>query len=398
MIYVGIDIAKKAHEVCFFDQASDSILGGNSFKIPNTSSGMEKLKAKMELYDITPDNTVIGMEATGHYWMVLHAFLLELGFDVKVINPLVTDAYRGLLIRRSKNDRIDALIVAKVLMLGEYVEAPQPDEDTLSLRQLCRFRLWQVDSCSDLKRKAIGLLDQIFPEYETLFSDVFGKTSKEILRSYTTPEELLAVSGKKLVKLLQKVSKGRFGEGKALELKQTARNSIGLRFSVDAFAFQIRQVIEQIEFIEEQIEQIDEQITQYMEQMDTHITSIPGVGAVYGAVIVSEIGDISRFEEGKKIVSYAGLDATVNESGEFKGTQSHMSKRGSPYLRKAIFGAALVASWNDPELSKYYHSLRERGKHHLVAVGAVARKLCYYIHAVLSENRPFEKRGEPMKN
>ena len=132
-----------------------------------------------------------------------------------------------------------------------------------------------------------------------------------------------------------------------------------------------------------------------MEQIDTHITSILGVGAVYGAVIVSKIADISRFEKGEKILSYAELDATVNESGECKGTQSHMSKRGSPYPRKAIFGAALVASWNDSELSKYYDPLRERGKHHLVAVGAVARKLCYYIHAVLSENRPFEKRGEP---
>lgn len=396
MIYVGIDIAKKAHEICFLDE-SGSILGGNSFKISNTASGMEKLKAKMELCGVTPDNAVVGMEATGHYWMVLHAFLLELGFDVKVINPLVTDAYRGMLIRRSKNDRIDALVVAKVLKLGEYVEAPVHDEETLSLRHLCRFRLWQVDTCSDLKRKAIGLLDQVFPEYETLFSNVFGKTSKEILRSYTTPEELLAVSSKKLIKILHKASKGRFGEDKALELKETARKSIGLRFSIDAFAFQIRQVIEQIEFIEEQIQQVDAEITQYMEQMDTYITSIPGVGAVYGAVIVSEIGDVSRFKEGKQLVSYAGLDASVSESGEFKGTQSHMSKRGSAYLRKAIFGAALVASWSDPELSKYYHSLRERGKHHLVAVGAVSRKLCYYIHAVLSENRPFEKRGETLK-
>jgi len=110
------------------------------------------------------------------------------------------------------------------------------------------------------------------------------------------------------------------------------------------------------------------------------------------AVILSELGNINRFPSGKQIVSYAGIDASVNESGSFKGNQASMSKRGSAYLRRAIFGAAFVASWADPELSEYYQRLRARGKHHYVAVGAVARKLCYIIYAVLSENRPFEQR------
>jgi transposase len=130
-----------------------------------------------------------------------------------------------------------------------------------------------------------------------------------------------------------------------------------------------------------------------MEKLDSPITSIPGIGPVYGAVILAEIGSINRFPGGKQLVSYAGIDASVHESGEFTGTQSHISKRGSPYLRRAIFGAAFIASWSDPELSDYYKRLRDRGKHHYVAVGAVARKLCYIIYAVLSENRPFEKRS-----
>ena len=122
-------------------------------------------------------------------------------------------------------------------------------------------------------------------------------------------------------------------------------------------------------------------------------TSVPGVGPVYGAVILSEIGDIHRFPSGKQLVSYAGIDATVHESGEFQASQMHMSKRGSPYLRRAIWGAAFVASHSDPELTAYYQRLRARGKHHHVAVGAVARKLCYILYAVLSENRPFEVRA-----
>lgn len=135
------------------------------------------------------------------------------------------------------------------------------------------------------------------------------------------------------------------------------------------------------------------EIASYMDSLDSPITTIPGVGPVYGATILSELGDMKRFPGGKQIVSYAGLDASVHESGDFKGSQAHMSKRDSAYLRRAIFGAAFIASWSDPELSEYYKRLRARGKHHYVAVGAVARKLCYIIYAVLTENRPFERRS-----
>lgn len=392
MYYIGIDIAKRGHEVCFTDEKGD-VLDGNSFNIPNTVSGIDKLRQKLEKFGLHPGNAIVGMEATGHYWLVLYSWLVEQGFDVKVINPLVTDAYRHLLIRKVKNDRIDAEIVAAVLRLGEYQETAIADNHTLALRQLCRFRLWQVESCSGLKRKVIALLDQIFPEYEKLFSDVFGMSSKELLKAYTTPEEIAGIHTRTLATLLERASRGRFGKEKALEIKAVARQSLGITIGVDAFAFQLRQIIEQIEFIEMQVEGLDREIEAYMEKLQSPVTTLPGVGPVYGAVILAEIGDISRFPSGKQIVSYAGLDATVNESGESQGRRTPISKRGSPYLRRALWGAAFVAAFHDPELSVYYQKLRQRGKHHGVAVGAVARKLCYLVFAVLSENRPYEVRG-----
>lgn len=111
---------------------------------------------------------------------------------------LVTDGYRHMQVRKAKTDRIDAEVVAKVLRLGEYQETAIPDEDILGIRQLCRYRLWLVSSCSDLKRKIIALLNQVFPEYGHLFSDVFGMASKELLKAYATPEEMLSVSTRKL--------------------------------------------------------------------------------------------------------------------------------------------------------------------------------------------------------
>lgn len=390
MYYIGIDISKHSHEISILDVSQGIV--EPSKKVANTAAGAAKLLALFEKHQVLPENCLIGMESTGHYWLVFYSFLINQGYSVKVINPIVTDAYRNMLIRKVKNDAVDAQVIAKVLMLGEYQESPVANEETLALRQLCRFRAFEVDTCSDLKRKTIALLDQVFPEYESLFSDTFGISSREVLSNFSTPEELSQINTRKLSNLLSKSSKGHFGMEKALELKAVASKSLGIKIATDAFAFQLRQLIDQLEFIEEQVDELDAQIEEYMKRTNSFITTIPGIGPVLGAVIVSEIGDISRFNDGKKLVAYAGLDASVSQSGDFEGSQMHMSKRGSPYLRRAIYTAANVASWSDPDLSAYYKRLKARGKHHNVAVGAIARKLCYIIFAVLSENRAFESR------
>jgi transposase len=390
MFYVGIDIAKNSHEAAILSDSGELV--GSTLKVANTTSGAQKLLSSLAKAGVPTDNAVIGMEATGHYWLAIYSFLVGQGFAVKVINPIVTDAYRNMSVRKAKTDQIDAVVIAKVLRLGEYKESPTANEQTLALRQLCRFRAYEVDLCSDLKRKSIALLDQIFPEYAKLFSDTFGVASREVLLNYSTPEELSQINTRKLTNLLDKASHGRFGKDKALQIKDAAVHSLGITIATDAFAFQLRQLLEQISFIEDQVEQLDLEIAAYMKQTDSFITTIPGIGPVLGAVIISEVGDISRFEDGKKLVAYAGIDASVSQSGSFEGTQMHMSKRGSPYLRRALYTAAGVAAFHDPELSAYYQRLRQRGKHHGVAVGAIARKLCYIVFSVLSENRPFEHR------
>lgn len=182
------------------------ILDGNTFNIPNTLSGLEKFQKMLNKYGLNSNNVLVGMEATGHYWLVLYSWLIEQDFNVKLINPIVTNAYRKMHIRKTKNDRIDAEVVARVIMLGEYQETPVAEETTLSLRQLCRFRLSQVQTCGDSKRKCIAVLDQVFPEYSNLFTDAFGISSKTILKEYSTPEELASIHTTKLTNLLKVVS------------------------------------------------------------------------------------------------------------------------------------------------------------------------------------------------
>ncbi len=247
-----------------------------------------------------------------------------------------------------------------------------------------------VDSCSDCKRRVIALLDQVFPEYQKFFSDTFGTSSKEILLKYPTSEDILSISTKKLSKILEKASKGRFSLEKAENLKFVAEHSFGVSFAKDAFSFQIKQLIQQVIFIENQIEDLETQISNLLSKTNQVITTISGIGETLGAIIVSEIGDIHRFDSTSKLVAFAGLDVKVNQSGEFSGTKNKISKRGSPYLRRAIRLAAKKAAFCDPVLSDYYQSLKCRGKHHLTAVGAVARKLCNVIFVILRENRAYQ--------
>jgi transposase len=190
--------------------------------------------------------------------------------------------------------------------------------------------------------------------------------------------------------LLDKASKGRFRLEKAEQIKKAASGSFGVRFAKDAFSFQIRQLTEQICFLEKQLGDLDKEITKLLAKTNSVITTIPGVGTVLGAAIVSEIGDIGRFDTPGKLVAFAGLDASVSQSGEFTGTRGKLSKRGSPHLRRAIWMAASRACFCDEILSAYYQSLRARGKHHLTAVSAAARKMCNVIFAILKENRPYQ--------
>lgn len=388
MFYCGIDIAKYKHEASVIDTNGKALLDSISFS--NDKQGCEKIIAVFQKFEISPADVIIGMEATGHYWLSVYAFLLELGYNVKVINPIQSEAFRKMYIRQTKNDSKDSYIIAQIMRFGEYSATSLSEENIIALRQLSRYRLALVDSCGDCKRRVIALLDQVFPEYDKLFSDTFGSSSTELLLNCPTPEDMLAISTRKLTNILNKASRGRLGKEKAEEIKAAAKDTFGVAFAKDAFSFQIKQLIQQIVFTEKQLSELEEQISELLHQTNQYITTITGIGDVLGVIIVSEIGDINRFERSNQLVAFAGLDVTVKQSGEFSGSKNKISKRGSPYLRRAIWLAANRAAFCDPILSEYYQSLKAREKHHLTAVGAVARKLCNIIFVILKENRPYQ--------
>ena len=388
MLFVGIDIGKNNHVASMMDEYEKVVF--KAFSFSNTTDGGNALFSKLSSYSSNPSDFEIGMEATGHYWLSIYSFLFEKGFLLHVINPIQTDGWRkGTEIRKRKNDIIDSVLIADLIRYGQFVQTRLADEDLFSLRTLTRFRTYLVESISDLKRKVVCVLDQIFPEYQSIFSDIFGKTSKEILLQFSSPVDFETISSQSLAELLAQLSRQKVGAAKAEQLKAAASSSFGITFAKNSFTFQLKALIEQISFIENQVKETESEISNIMRKLDSPITTITGIGNVTGAAIISEIGDISKFDNPRKLVAFAGLDATVTQSGQFEATHNVMSKRGSPYLQKAIFQAALIASFHDPVLSVYYQKKKAEGKHHLTCVGAVARKMCNIIYAVLKNNQPY---------
>ena len=388
MIIIGIDIGKNKHEATLIDEKGNII--GKSIKFENSTAGFNKLISSINNYNISNDKFVFSMEATGHYWLALFSKLVESDYNVQVINPIQTDACRKFYIRETKNDSKDSFLIAQVTRFNGYSKTTLPDEVMISLKELTRFRTFLVDDISDYKRKATVVLDKIFPEYTQIFSDTFGKTSKEILTKYPLPKDILNEDLESLAKVLSTSSKGRLGSSKAEQLQNLAKESFCIKFATEALVMEIKSILSTIEHLQNQVSKLDEKIAVLLRSLGTTIETIPGIGPVLGAIIVSEIGDINRFSHASKLVAYAGIDPTVKQSGEFNATKNRMSKRGTPYLRRALWTASIVAAFNDPNLHEYYLKKKNEGKHHGTIIGAIARKLIYRIFIVLKDNIPYQ--------
>ena len=387
MIAVGIDIAKRTHEACFMSQAGQEIGKPRHFR--NTRAGVRALLD--DLQQLT-EPAMIGLEATGHYWLALHDELVRAGHTVQVLNPLQTHAYRKTTVRKVKNDRKDAWLIADVVRIGRGRAAYVPDEMILQLRELTRFRWGLVDQIGDAKRRLLTILDRVFPEYETLFSEVFLKSSRALLQQATTAAEFAEADLSELTAVLEQASRGRLGQTKAEAVQTAARESLGLAKLGGVAGFELRALLDQITFLEQQVAATEQQIEGLLAPCEQHVTEIKGIGPVLGASLVAEIGDISRFPRLESLVAYAGIDPSEFSSGEFTATETHMSKRGSPYLRRALWLAAVSASRSNPDLAAYLQRRLDQGKPWGTAMGAVARKLLSRIYVILEHNRPYEVR------
>ena len=386
--FLGIDIAKTNHVASLIGADGSVVIRAIKFK--NSNEGYTKLLNTIQnkLNDLS--NINIAMEATGHYWLSLYSALVDDGFNVSVYNPYQIKSYRGAYNnRKQKNDIIDSIIIADYLRVFGMKDSKLPQEDLMALKQFTRFRSNIVENVSSIKVQVIGLLDKVFPEYKDFFCDVFGVTSKQILLNCPTPDDIIRISTTKLANLLSKNSRGKFGKDDALNMKEVAKSSFGIKFTTDACSFEIKQLINQVIFLESQLEDVDKQISELYNKLDSHLLSVPGIGIMLAPTILAEIGDINNFDKPSKLIAFAGVDPSENQSGNKLSTNNKLSKRGSPYLRHAIYTASLVAISNEPKWRSYYDKKINEGKHHFVALAGISRKLLTIIYYILKEDRDY---------
>ena len=390
MYIIGIDIGKNHHEASIVSPEGKQI--GHSLRFATTHKGADSLMSFI-FNNIGNSSCIFGMEATGHYWYPIYSFLKARGYTIYVINPIQSDSLRKMYIRQTKNDSIDSFLIAEVIRFGQFTTTSMADENILAMRQLCRYRDSVISSRTEIKLRISTIMEQIFPEYEKQFSSLWLSTSMGILEKYLTPENIENAPIDELFEIIKDKSHNKLTMKKAISIREAAADTFGIKIAQDAFSFQLKQLIDRMNFLDKQIEALDCQILEYYEKFDCYLHTIPGIGMIAAATILAEIGDINRFKSSSALVAFAGIDPTVRQSGEFSNTHNHMSKRGSPYLRHAIFLAATTCSFHNSPLNAYYKKKREQGKHHLTATGAVARKLTTVIYAILRDGKPYEPKS-----
>ena len=389
MVCVGIDVAKNKHD-CFILNSEGEVLA-DVFTIQNNAEGFNTLLQTIRRCIRPEDKIKVGLEATGHYSYNILGFLLDKGLDTYVINPLHTNLYRkSLSLRKTKTDRVDARTIASMLMsdvdLKSYTDTVYHNEE---LKSLTRYRFDKVNERAKLKTSISRLVCILFPELEKLVPSLHGASVYALLSELPGARQIAEAHMTHLKTILCNASKGRYGRDMAETIRNAARCSVGS--VMPAKSLELQHTIRLIRELDSEIQDIEAGIQAMMEEIASPITTIPGIGVRMGAMILAEIGDFSRFNSPDKILAYAGMSPSTYQSGQMSltGAYSHMEKRGSRYLRYALYNATkYVCLWN-PTFSAYLSKKRAEGKHYNVALSHAAKKLVRSIFAMEKSGQPY---------
>ena len=388
-LYVGIDAAKDLHVACVIDSAGNPLLG---LEFQPDREGLGKLLEKVSvLADKLGAALHFALEATGVYHLPVYVELVNRGYAVKVYNPLQLRGFRKKNLRKTKTDAVDALLIADMLRYEGTPAQRRLPEDILELREYCRARERLVRKLSDVKRQVQRNLSIIFRGYDTLFRDIFCHSSRALLREYTTPEAILALGEERLAALLKASSRGTLGKEKARRVLKACSAAMTPEHLAEPCVMEIRLLLEQLELLEEQLRAVEGEICRRFEEYEECelFTSVKGMRKVLAATIFANFGRLGDFAAPEKAVAFAGLDPSVVESGKFKAREHHISKRGSPHLRKALYQAANSCVRCNPVLRKVYLRKRKQGLSHRAAVCVAARKLVHILHAMSVNRKQF---------
>ena len=374
MYFVGIDISKFKHDCAIVDELGDVITPSWSFQ--NDREGFSLLK---ELLDALDGEKKIGLEATGHYGQNLKLFLENNDFSFMEFNPLLINRFvHSKSLRKTKTDSIDALMIAQYLMTVEYKPYPPSFYTLEKLKSLTRFRDNLIRQRSKQLVELTNILDKVFPEFKSFFKGRFSATALYILFHYASPEKISNMNSKSY-EPLRRLSRGRFSMVDFVELKTLARNTVGS--TCDYLLQEMEITIDIYNQLQSKAEEIELQIHDCVLDLAPPMLTIPGIGAASAAVILSEFGDLSKFNSPSKLLSFAGMEPGYFQSGTSEST-GKMVKHGSSHLRYAMMNCAQTVINNEPTFAAYYAKKRAEGKEHRVALTHVAKKLLRVIYTL----------------
>ena len=375
IVSVGIDVAKDKHD-CFIQSSEGEVLA-DVFTISNNMDGFNILLEKIRTCTSPQDKIKVGLEATGHYSYNLLGFLLDNGLATKSLS-----------LRKTKTDRVDARTIAAMLLsdagLKPYTDTAYHNEE---LKSLTRYRFDKVKERAKLKSSVSRLVCILFPELEKLVPMLHMVSVYALLEEFPGAKQIAGAHLTRLKSLLANASKGRYKRDMAVSIRDAARNSIGSK--MPAKSLELQHTIRLIRELDAEIDEIEAEIETMMEEIHSPITTIPGIGCRMGAMILAEAGDLSRFDSPDKLLAYAGMSPSTYQSGQLKNCYPHMEKRGSRYLRYALFNATKYVCLWDPTFSTYLAKKRAEGKHYNVAISHAAKKLVRLIFAMEKSRQPY---------
>ena len=387
VISVGIDVSKDKHD-CFIVSSEGEVLA-DAFTIPNTLDGFHCLLQRIQDCTAPQDKIKVGLEATGHYSYNLLGFLLDNGLATYVLNPLRANLYRkSLSLRKTKTDRVDARTIASMLLsdagLKPYTSTAYHNEE---LKSLTRYRFDKVRERAKLKSSIARLVCILFPELEKLVPSLHIASVYALLDEFPGAKQIGTAHLTRLKALLETASKGRYKRDMAVTIRDSARNSIGSR--MPAKSLELQHTIHLVRELDTEIHEIEAEIETIMNEIQSPITTIPGIGCRMGAMILAEAGDLSRFDSPDKLLAYAGMSPSTYQSGQLKNCYPHMEKRGSRYLRYALYNATKYVCHWDPTFADYLAKKRAEGKHYNVALSHATKKLVRLIFAMEKSRQPY---------
>jgi len=387
---VGIDIGKGKHAATALSPQGEIIAQLASF--PNTRQGVDRLEEEILRKAGGPRKVLVGMEATGHYWMCPCHELMRRGYTCVVFNPLQTNARSRARVRKTRNDKIDSKTIARLVLAGEAKPTRLPDRKITELRLLVRHRHRLLQAAGDMERYAHTLVDRIFPEYAGVFCRPFLPSAQKLIRQIGIAPEKLVKNAEQVRELLRVAGRKMITDEKIERLLQAAQESIGIREAEDVIEAQLRAIFDYLDTVRQQIVAIDKQLDERARELDSPLYSL-GITSPMVAAIHAESDPISDFATPDQYVAYTGLDPSRHDSGDTIQWRGKISKRGSPLLRCTLYLTAFVVCRRHDYFARIYRKHRAKGKKHTNALVIVARRLARVIWRLLTDDRGFSKRA-----